>query len=265
MPDYSEGGSLPFHVNQNVLLKHRRVNLTAGYLTYAGATDMELGTLQRTTEGKIDEQVQVRLRNMQGSDIMVASGTIAKYANVYGAADGKVSATSNANRIGIALNDAINDGPVEVVRVEQPEAAGSSSSNEFGISGTYWLRVQGNPSTQSITLDERDWRGRYIESFMYSHTGTVAEALADSAWSGVDPAAGSSSKMFIGAEYNTFRTVTTWDVTGGLLRLNVDGSDGGKLKASWTDEAGTISETQYALYVIASAQVAEQTHTITIV
>lgn len=101
------------------IAKHLRVK-TPTALATAGATDIELGTLETATTTSADE-ASVRLRTAKGTAKMIASGAVSVNAAVYGAAGGKVSATTNANPIGIALSQATGDGDViEVMRGTVP-------------------------------------------------------------------------------------------------------------------------------------------------
>jgi hypothetical protein len=85
-----------------------RVKLTAGYLALAGAADDEIGTLAgRILAGETSGAV-IPL----GDDavLAIAAGAISQFADVYRAASGKLSATPNGQRWGIALEAAAADG-----------------------------------------------------------------------------------------------------------------------------------------------------------
>jgi hypothetical protein len=90
-------------------------------LEYADALDVELGSLRRkhvsTGLGSSDVAAVV-LPNAQGTVKLIADGAISQFADVYGAYDGKVSATANGNKIGVALSAATADGDeLEVLRL----------------------------------------------------------------------------------------------------------------------------------------------------
>lgn len=98
-----------------------RVKLTAGVLALAGADDVEVGTTQRrvlvTGLGRVDAAAVV-LPNAPGTVKMIAAGAIDQYAEIYGAAGGKMSATPNGNFLGFAMEAATADGDaIEVLRL----------------------------------------------------------------------------------------------------------------------------------------------------
>lgn len=94
-----------------------RVKLSSGQLALAGATDLEIGTVESATFNAGDV-VSVRLHSACGTAKMVAAAAITAGATVYGAASGQVSSTANGNPIGVALNAASGAGSiVEVLRM----------------------------------------------------------------------------------------------------------------------------------------------------
>lgn len=101
-------GSITFPNNSN-LDPYLRVKLSAGYLVVAGAADDELGTLENRALSN-EGSAAVVPANAEGTRLVVAAGVIAQYADVYRAASGKVSATPNGKRLGIALEAAAADG-----------------------------------------------------------------------------------------------------------------------------------------------------------
>lgn len=99
---------------------YRRVVLSGGKLSYAAATEMEVGTLMQAA---VDTTAlnQVQLRTANGTAKFVASGAITSGAAVYAAANGKVSATGTLF-IGTALQSAAADNDVlEVLRGDDPK------------------------------------------------------------------------------------------------------------------------------------------------
>jgi len=90
---------------------YRRVKLSTSSGTtveYADEGDFALGvTTQQAGSGA---PVSVKDVKDPGSQIMVASGAISAGANVYGADDGKISATVSGIPIGIALEASLADG-----------------------------------------------------------------------------------------------------------------------------------------------------------
>lgn len=111
MSQYTEGPAKGDFTAGAALSQFRRVKLSAGVLAYAGAEDIEVGNLELATFAA-DEPATVRLKNAQGTKKMVAAGAISQYANVYGAANGMIDDTVNANFIGIALDAASGSGSV---------------------------------------------------------------------------------------------------------------------------------------------------------
>ena len=119
MSQFVEGPTRTFRAAA-ALGQFLRVKLSSGKVAVAGvgATDepAELGTMEIAAL-EADELVSVRLRNAPGTVKMVASGPITQGAAVYGAAAGKISATTSGASIGRALETATADGDViEVLR-----------------------------------------------------------------------------------------------------------------------------------------------------
>lgn len=117
------------------LAKYRRVKVTSNVLAYAGSTDTEVGTIEVDGFATSDAvNVPVRLRNAEGTALMVASDVIAKDDPCYAAANGKV-APSGTVLIGKALVAAGADGDViEVLRVGESSAvaaAGGTTAAAF--------------------------------------------------------------------------------------------------------------------------------------
>lgn len=117
------------------LAKYRRVKLSGGALAYAGSTDQELGTLTTDTFAVTDAvDVGVKLRNCEGTELMVASEAISAQAEVYAAANGKIAASGTV-RIGRAQEAASADGDViEVLRDGEAStnaAAGGTTASAF--------------------------------------------------------------------------------------------------------------------------------------
>ncbi len=98
------------------LAPYLRVKLSSGKLVVADATDADVGTLfQRVLAA--DDRVAVVPANMPGTIRMVAGAAIAQWANVYGAASGKIDDIVNSNFIGFAMEAATGDGShIEVMR-----------------------------------------------------------------------------------------------------------------------------------------------------
>jgi len=114
MSQYVEGPTRTFSCS-GAIGQFLRVKTPAS-LAVAGATDVELGTIERAAFAALDRRA-VRLRTADGTCKMVAAGDFVVGATLYGAAAGKVDNVANSNRVGIALEAATADGDViEVLR-----------------------------------------------------------------------------------------------------------------------------------------------------
>jgi hypothetical protein len=102
-------GPVKSYPNNSALAPYLRVKLSAGYLVVAGAGDDELGILEGRTFAT-DTVGAVRSLLLGETVRMVAAGAVSQYADVYRAASGKISATPNGKRIGIAMEAASADG-----------------------------------------------------------------------------------------------------------------------------------------------------------
>jgi hypothetical protein len=130
------------------LAKYRRVKLSGGVLAYAGSTDQELGTLVTDTFAVSDAvDAGVKLRNSNGTELMVASEAITAQAEVYAAANGKIAASGTV-RIGRAQEAAGADGDViEVLR----DGEASTNAAAGGTTASAFL-VDSDSSTPRIEL-----------------------------------------------------------------------------------------------------------------
>lgn len=91
----------------------------SGQLALAGATEQEIGT---TCERALAANDLVPVETLCPGKVvlMVAAGAFSAYANLYGAASGKVDDSSNENFVGIALEAASGDGSiVRVLRLQE--------------------------------------------------------------------------------------------------------------------------------------------------
>ncbi len=106
----------PTFIATTALAPYLRVKLSSSKLVVAGATDNEIGTLEDRVLAA-DALAAVVPKNAEGTIKMVAAGAISQFANVYGAAGGKVNDVSNENFIGMAMIAATGDGSlIEVIR-----------------------------------------------------------------------------------------------------------------------------------------------------
>lgn len=121
------------------LAANLRVKYDATYgLVVAGAEDVELGTIAANHVvaglGASDVASVVHAK-APGTVKMVAAGSFADRATLYGAANGKVDDIANGNVIGLALQAASGDGSiVEVCRFNQAgTGAGSIAASELAM------------------------------------------------------------------------------------------------------------------------------------
>ena len=118
MSQFVDGQSKTFTAGA-AIAQHLRVKLSSSKLAAAGATDLEVGTLESASFADLDVR-SVRLRTAAGTTKMVAAGAISADADVWGAAGGKINDVANGNYIGKALGAASGDGSViEVERIAQ--------------------------------------------------------------------------------------------------------------------------------------------------
>lgn len=120
MSQYVETACRTFEAGA-AIAQHLRVKLTAGKLAAAGASDRELGTMERDSFADGDK-VAVRLRTAQGTGKYVAVDTIAAGAICFAAAGGKISATGGIV-VGMALEASSADNDIiEVLRFDSAGA-----------------------------------------------------------------------------------------------------------------------------------------------
>lgn len=109
MPGMNESGCISC-VAGAAIAPNTRVKLVSGKLQVAAAADRELGTLEERSFADGDVRA-VRLRNAQGTRLMIADAAVVAGADVFTRANGKVGATATgAYRVGLALTAAAADG-----------------------------------------------------------------------------------------------------------------------------------------------------------
>jgi hypothetical protein len=145
MSQFVETGTRPFTAGA-AIAQFLRVKLSSGKLAAAGASDVELGTMEVASFADLDV-VSVRLRTAEGTAKMVASEAITSGNPVYAAAGGKVASTGTVY-VGTALEAATADGDViEVLR-------GPNTDITAAITGTtaVGFTVDSDASTPKIKL-----------------------------------------------------------------------------------------------------------------
>jgi hypothetical protein len=95
--------------NNSALAAGLRVKLSAGYLVAAGATDVELGTLEKQVFAT-DPTASVILRTAEGTVEMIASGSATLGNPAYAAASGKVASSGTVFCGTFLLSTATADG-----------------------------------------------------------------------------------------------------------------------------------------------------------
>lgn len=99
------------------IAQYSRVKLSSGYLVAAGANEEDIGTLNDPVFlTNLVQHVSVRSKHKDGTHKMIANSAITQYADVYGAASGKVDDVVSSRRIGVALEAASGSGSVIEVR-----------------------------------------------------------------------------------------------------------------------------------------------------
>jgi len=107
-----------------------------------------------------------------------------------------------------------------------------------------WITVEsGTTAGTGVTLDTDDWRGRVVRAYNRVYAGTVASANAAATW-----LADTTGHVETGSSH-TAGEVTVF--SSGNLRVFIDGTDSGKLKAEAVSNLG--SDYQHHFVVIASA------------
>lgn len=135
MADVNETGKKTFFAAEP-LAAYRRVKFVAGSGTrveYAGAGAEHVGvTLGK--QDKIGGAIEVALTNKPGTVKIEAAGSFAAGADLYGAADGKASATPAGSKIGQPTSAASGAGSIVELVVEntKPTAAGQVSIADAG-------------------------------------------------------------------------------------------------------------------------------------
>jgi hypothetical protein len=145
MSQFVEGPTRTFP-NNAAIAPHLRVTLSAGYLAAAGATTVELGTMERRSLAT-DEYGTVRLVTAQGTCKMVASDAITAANPVYAAAGGKIAPTGTVV-VGKALEAAGADG--DIIEVERMPNTDLSAA--IATTTAVAFEVDSDSSTPKIAL-----------------------------------------------------------------------------------------------------------------
>ena len=137
--------------------QHLRVK-TTGAVELAGATDVELGTMELPCVES--GPCSIRLRNAKGTQKMIASGAISSGATVYAAASGKVSA-SGTLVVGQAMEEATaNNDVIEVLRyadASPPFGVQTLTANSSAVAGNTVLPGINAVYVDNVTNDANDF------------------------------------------------------------------------------------------------------------
>ena len=122
MSQYVVTPTKPFRAG-GAIAANLRVKIASDVLAIAGITDQDIGVIESAAFASGDLRA-VRLLSAQGTVKMVAAAAITMGANVYTAANGKVSVSaSTAYPRGIAMSAATADGDVIEVLTNVGETA----------------------------------------------------------------------------------------------------------------------------------------------
>lgn len=123
---------------------------SSGDAVYADAGEKPLGSVHAAVAS--GSPVTIHLLGKEGTLILMASGAVSQFADVYTAADGKVSATNSGFKVGMALTSASADGDlIEVLpdpgfvafaNAAASSAVGASSTDENDFDVTHFVPAQ---------------------------------------------------------------------------------------------------------------------------
>lgn len=210
MSQYVEGPTRTFTAG-GALAPFLRVYITGGKLAAAGATTVEIGTVEREAYAANDE-IAVRLRTAEGTCKMVASGEITSGAAVYAAASGKIAATGTVF-CGNALESATADGDViEVLRGPNTDISAATT----GTTATSFT-VDSDGNTAKIALSTNSATGDYTATVVPPNlTGNATITL---------PAATATLASLAGTETLTNKTLTAPVITWNTAAVAAAGAD----------------------------------------
>jgi len=143
--------------------KHLRVKLAAGVLQLAGVGASDPNWIGTTTEASFAaaKPQTVRLRNSQGTELYIYSGSGSAGDVVYGAASGKVSSTPSGKPIGYLFEACADGDVVEVLPIENAgtgvpvvtvASAGSTQSDAAALTAGALNTVTGADGTKGVLL-----------------------------------------------------------------------------------------------------------------
>lgn len=123
--------------NNSAISRYRRVVLTAGFIALAAGNQRGIGVLQTQTQST-DAYGQLRTLNGPGTRILVASGAITQYADIYAADNGKIAATG-VKKLGYAMEAASADGDEIECQLSEParlEPLYTSTADSTAVTAT---------------------------------------------------------------------------------------------------------------------------------
>jgi hypothetical protein len=168
------------YVAGNALSQYLRVVRSGDTVVPADAATLELGVVERLAYGS-GWDVPVRLRNAPGTCVMIASGAIALYGEVYAAANGKVAATGSV-LLGYAESAADVDGDeIEVLRVRG--GIGSAPTDELLIVA-YFSKSTGDDSNPGTEAEPYETLAKANEVFATLSPGEAIAFKRGDTWTG---------------------------------------------------------------------------------
>ena len=182
MDSYRNFGPLTGTAGEDLAI-FRRVKLSAGTLVYADAGEAHIGvTIDAVDSGAPVAYLPV---NWPGVIQMTAAGAITAYADIYGAADGKIDDAAVGTKIGVAMQAATADGDMIPAM-----AAGTMAASDLQsaiATKVHWAEDFFTGSTEdghkfSETADKADWLLTVIDGG--SDEGEVCN-VADDAHGGI--------------------------------------------------------------------------------
>lgn len=139
-------------LSAEALATRRRVKISGSTIVYADAGEQANGVTEYACADATE--VAVRLLSSPGTFEITAAGAIAAGAPIFGAADGKVSATPNGAAIGLAIEAATADGDqIEAILFNNSEFPLFAGKTFETVSANKTLDVQDSGKVMLVDTD----------------------------------------------------------------------------------------------------------------